>query len=78
MVLAYLRGIQGGLAENLADGRAPIANAGKGIAMAYGIKGIQGDGVAVFARTATDAFLTIGLSLTSEADANRGVDLFSD
>lgn len=73
VAFAHPCGIPHELVENPADNRAPITNPGQGIGADHGIKGIYGGGVAVFDRTAMDDFLTIGLSLTKEADTDEGL-----
>ncbi len=66
-------GIPHELVESPADGRPPIVNEAQGVAAEHGIKGIYGAAIAVFDRTAMDDFLTVGMSMTKEADSDEGL-----
>ncbi len=66
-------GIPHELVESPTDGRPPIVNEAQGVAAEHGIKGIYGAAIAVFDRTAMDDFLTVGMSMTKEADSDEGL-----
>ena len=66
-------GIPHELVESPADSRPPIVNEAQGVAAEHGIKGIYGAVIAVFDRTAMDDFLTVGMSMTKEADSDEGL-----
>ncbi|MDG3579740.1 VOC family protein [Rhizobium sp. YJ-22] len=66
-------GIPHELVESPADSRPPIVNEAQGVAAEHGIKGIYGAAIAVFDRTAMDDFLTVGMSMTKEADSDEGL-----
>lgn len=66
-------GIPHELVESPVDTRPSIANEAQGVSAAHGIKGIYGAAIAVFDRTAMDDFLTVGMSMTKEADSDEGL-----
>ena len=73
VALKHPCGIPHELVESPADNRPSIVNAAQGVSAAHGIKGIYGAAIAVFDRTAMDDFLSVGLSMTKEADSDEGL-----
>lgn len=73
VALKHPCGIPHELVESPADTRPSIVNEAQGVSAAHGIKGIYGAAIAVFDRTAMDDFLTVGMSMTKEADSDEGL-----